>query len=134
VTAPTVTRKLATTPDEALTMAAAVVTKRGLCQNGWLYDRHHGPADQRPVCTVGAIRVAVYGTDLGDPHARMLDRDELYDDAVAQLARHLGASGGPFGAVTEWSDDPATTRTQVVAALLAASGIRQHNFDTPGGG
>jgi hypothetical protein len=127
VNAPTVTRKLAETPDEALRIAAAVVTERGL--NKGSYYRLGAPITG-PVCAAGALRVAVYGSPAGDPPGLLVGRDWLFRDACGLLAAHLGVHRNQ---VPQWNDNPETTRTQVVAALLAASGIHEHNFDTPGG-
>jgi hypothetical protein len=126
MTAPTLSRKLAATPAEALAMAAAVVTERGLHKGS--YYRLGAPITG-PVCAAGALRVAVYGSPAGDPPGQLVGQDWLFRDACGLLAAHLGVHRNQ---VPKWNDDPATTRTQVVAALLAAAPIHEHNFSAPG--
>ena len=103
------------TPKEILTQAADLIEKKGLTKGSYVND-------DCELCVEGALRQAMFG----DPCKLGIGTEELIPIEV-RLAKHLRpradvtGSFAPFFIITEWNDDPATTKEDVVAALRAAA-------------
>lgn len=109
---------MSTETADILDEAANVIKRNGLHKGDMYAPVGLKPASQCPVCTYGALAVAIHGTPLLNLNRELRELKPAAD----ALALHLG-----FGteltefAIPGWNDDMERTAEQVITALRGAA-------------
>lgn len=99
--------------------AANVIEHQGFNKGGFFLRIANLPPQLSPVCTLGAISVAVSGHPVPGLAGSQWGR---WRNAATALAAYLNV-----GAVSSWNDEPGRVSTEVTAALRACADTLEAN-------
>ena len=101
--------------------AAEIIESRGL-HKGAMIHPSFADRDSAPVCTMGALTIAITGSITGSAKACINKTDwppmeyVILQEVNCDMCQYLGVS-----AVCKWNDNPQRTKEDVVAALRGAA-------------
>jgi hypothetical protein len=98
--------------------AANVIRRNGLQKGSMYAPSGLKPASQCPVCTYGALAIAVCGTPLLDTNRELRQLKAAADALTSFLGFDTAFTEW---AVPDWNDKPDRTAEQVIAALEGAA-------------